>query len=177
LRLVDAFGERIDGQDAAGWGVFVVGQELDAGMRHFPAEALQLRLAGHQNTPADGQFFAHPGLIEPDAAEVARALLEQHAEHRLSRRRVSQIDLVDDADHARQAFFFELVDLAQLAHVLISSREEEQQVRGVMQVEPGEQLGALRPDAFQELDRRGELLSRRFLRARGHGGILGRSEW
>src|SRR5262249_35720615 len=62
-------------------------------------------------------------------------------------------------------------------HVLISAGEGEEHVRGIMEVEFGEQFGSLWSYALQVLHGRGELLSRRFLGPDGHAGSLGRREW
>ena len=56
------------------------------------------------------------------------------------------------------------VDLAEIGHVLIGPREEEEHVAGRLQIEPLEQFGALRTHAFEELHWRGELFGGRFCR-------------
>ena len=144
------FGQRIDGQNPPAGHVLVVGQQLDPRMDHLPAHSLQLRLARDEHPPTLDELLPHPRLIEPEASQILACPANEHAEHRLARPRVPQIDFVDHAHDARQLALFELVDLAQLAHVLIRPRKEEQHIRGVVQIELRQQLRPLRADSLQE---------------------------
>src|SRR5262249_36022080 len=146
-----------------GWRFFIVGQKLDSRMGHLPPHSFELWLAGNENPLPFDQLLPQPRLIEPKTAKISGSLLHEHAQQRLAWPRVSQVDFVDDADDACQVAFFELIDVAQLAHVLVSPREEEEQIGGVVEVEFGQQLRPLGADALEKLDWCGKLLGRRFL--------------
>jgi hypothetical protein len=139
---------------------------------HLPPHAFQHGLAGDENSPALLQLVAQPGLVEPQAAEEFGLLPHEHAQERLARSRVPQIDLVDHARDTGQLSFLELVDGPQLAHVLIGPREVEQHVRRVVQVELRQQFCPLRPDALQKLHRRRELRRGRVNLVSGHKTII-----
>ncbi len=167
LPLLQALGERIDRQDPPLWFFVLLAQPIDLGMRHLPDQALQLGLAGEHHALPDLELLLHERLIEPQPAKVPAARADEHAQHALAGLAAAEFHVFDDAADALQLVFLELLHLAEIGHVLIGPREEEEHVAGRLQIEPLKHFGALRAHAFQELHRRGELFGGGFVEG-GH---------
>ena len=82
----------------------------------------------------------------------------EHAEDAAAGAGVAQVDVLDHAADALQLAFFQLVDFPLVAEVLVIAGEEEEHVAGGVQAQPFEQFRPRRPDALEELHRRGEQL-------------------
>ena len=156
LPLLQALGERIDRQDPPLRFFVLLAQPIDLGVRHLPDQALQLRLAGKQDPLSDLELLLHEGLIEPQPAKVPAARADEHAQHALAGLAAAEFHVLDDAADALQLVFLQLLHLAEVGHILIGPREEEEHVAGRLQIEPLEHFGPLRTHAFEELHRRGE---------------------
>ena len=68
LPLLQAFGERVDGQDFARRLLFILGKGFHAGMMHLPHQPFVLGLARDRHALAIIEFFPHEGLVEPECA-------------------------------------------------------------------------------------------------------------
>ena len=104
---------------------------------------------------------------------MPRAGADEHAQHTAAGPAAAKFHVFNDAADALQLVFLQLRHLAEVGHVLVGPREEEEHVAGGLQVEPLERFRPLRTYAFKELDGRGELFGRGFFR-NGHSRILAR---
>ncbi len=158
LPLQQALGQRIDRQQLGDRLVLLIVERLHAGMDHLPDEPFILRLAREQQFLTEAEALAHEGLVEPDRPQMPASAADGDAQHRAAGASVSLVDVFDHAANALQLPLFKLIDFPLVAQVLVISREEEQHVAGGVQPHSFQQFRPRRPNALQELHRRGQQL-------------------
>ncbi len=156
LVLREAFGERVERQEAHFGLVFFAIEPGDAGVGHFPAAAAVAWFCGEEDVLAFAEFFAHEGLVEPEGAEVVVALADEDADLAFAEAGAAAIDFDDFAADGLDVFFVEVGDGAVVGEVFVFAREEEDEVGGGADIEAVEERGAIGADAADEFDRRAE---------------------
>ena len=74
---------------------------------------------------------------------MAGARADEHAQHAAAGLAAAEFHVLDDAADALQLVFLQLMHLAEVGHVLVGPREEEEHVAGRLQIEPLEHFGAV----------------------------------
>ena len=115
------------------------------------------------------------GWLNQMARRYPRAAADGDAQDAAAGAGGAQVDVFDHAADALQLAFLQLVDFPLVAEVLVVAGEEEEHVADGVQAEPFEQFRPRRPDALEELHRRGEQLGGSGI-GRRHAAILARGE-
>ncbi len=172
--LRQSLGQPVEGQHLAAGLCVGVADQLGSRMRKFPAARVPLGLAGKEDRLADLELVHHPGLIEPEPADVEAVAVDQHADQVAAVARHATVAIDDGPPHGLQLARAELAgptDIRQVEHV---ARQVPEQVFDCDQVQVGQQPCPIGPYAFEELYR---CLERRICVHGSDGGaiIVGRS--
>ncbi len=151
--LRQALGKWVDGQHLPSGRRFVGIEPMHAGVDHFPAAAMQHRLARQKHFLAAREFFQHVCLIEPHRSQIKPTVAHQHAQHRSARTSIAQLGFFHHAANREQLVLLQFGNAAQVGQVLIIAREIKQQIGHGVQIEPMQQFRASRSHAFQILHR------------------------
>ena len=157
-----AFGQRIDRHDFLLRVAFVV-EHLEARMVHRPVIAIPLRLAAERDPLSVADFADDHQRVEPDAGDALPLRIgDDNAGDAPAVGQLLAFDLDDLALHRLQHAGFDAVNGPHVGEIVVGAREVEDQLADGADAELGQQLGARRPDALEELDVLGRAADRGF---------------